>query len=58
MRNRGIIQGLKEVVDRIPKLAQSVPAAEYQEWHLLPGFWDQIASGLTLLIETLIQALN
>lgn len=29
MRNRGIIQGLKEVVNRIPKPADSVPAAEY-----------------------------
>jgi hypothetical protein len=58
MRNRGVIQGFKEVVDRMPKPAESVPAAEYREWHLLPGFRHPIAPGLTQLIEPLIQALN
>jgi hypothetical protein len=58
MRNRGIIQALTEAVDRMPKPAESVPATEYQEWHLLPGFRDPIAPALTPLIEVLIQALN
>jgi hypothetical protein len=39
MRNRGVTQGFKEVIDCIPKLAKSVPAA--------PGFWDLITPGLT-----------
>jgi hypothetical protein len=40
------------------KPAESVPAAEYQEWHLLPGFRDPITSGLTQLIEALTLDLN